>query len=101
MIVAIFRSRIRPEAMSDYTACTAAMRELATKMPGFISVKAYYAEDGEKVAVHQWESAEHLRAWMEHPEHLEAQRRGRQEFYEDFTVFILDEPQVKQFARSV
>jgi len=100
MIVTVLRSRIRPEAAEEYKACTAEMRKLAQSQPGFISVKAYYAEDGEKVAVHEWESAEHLQAWREHPEHVKTQQRGRNEFYEDYTVYVCDQPRTSRFSRQ-
>ena len=32
----------------------------------------------------EFESPEHLRAWREHPEHREAQRIGRERFYEEY-----------------
>jgi heme-degrading monooxygenase HmoA len=99
MIVTVLRSRIRAETREAYDACTAKMRELVQSQPGFISVKAYYAEDGEKVAIHECESAEHLRAWREHPEHVEVQQRGRDEFYEDYTVYVCDQPRVSRFSR--
>lgn len=100
LALTVLRSRIRQEAIDEYNACTARMRTLTGSMPGFISVKAYYAEDGEKIAIHEWESAEQLRAWMEHPEHVEAQQRGREEFLEDYTVYVFDGPLEKRFTRQ-
>eukprot|EP00439_Symbiodinium_sp_Y106_P089218 s1_g1754.t1 len=47
-------------------------------MPGFISWKGYFADDGERVSVHEWESAEALEAWRTHPEHLRVQELGRE-----------------------
>ena len=100
MIITVLRSRVRPQAVEAYKACTEEMRKLAQSQPGFISVKAYYADDGEKVAIHEWESAEHLRAWREHPEHVKAQQRGRDEFYEDYTVYVCDQPRESRFTRE-
>ena len=62
------------------------MHELAPQIPGFISIKGYTAEDGEEIDIVRFESEIALEAWRTHPEHLEAQRRGREEFYDHFFV---------------
>ncbi len=76
------------------------METLARSMPGYISDKAYFAEDGERVSIHEWESAEHLRAWRTHPEHVKVQKLGRQDFYESYTLYACDEPRTSRFARA-
>jgi heme-degrading monooxygenase HmoA len=100
MIVVVFRSRLRPNLGEDYVACSKRMREIAQSLPGFISVKGYTADDGERVSIHEWESAEHLRAWREHPEHVEAQERGRRDFYEAYSCYVLDQPREYRFSRD-
>jgi heme-degrading monooxygenase HmoA len=97
MIVAVFRSRIRPEALDAYNACAQKARKLAERQPGFVSVKSFYADDGEKVSIHIWESAEHLRKWRDHPEHVKIQQRGRKEFYETYSAYVCDKPRYYQF----
>jgi hypothetical protein len=41
------------------------------------------AEDGERLTLFEWESAETLRAGQTHPERLAVKALGRQTFYED------------------
>jgi heme-degrading monooxygenase HmoA len=62
MVVVGFRSRLRAEDADVFHAVAERMEALASAMPGFISYKDYVAEDGERVSIHEWESAEHLRA---------------------------------------
>ena len=100
MVVIVFRSRIRPENAERYYALADKLGEIARSMPGFISWKAYAAEDGERVPIHEWETAEHLRAWREHPEHLKAQALGREVFYEEYTSYVCDEPREARFSRK-
>ena len=97
MIVVIFRSRLRPGIESEYLTLSKKMLEIAESLPGFISVKGYTADDGEKVSIHEWESAQHLRAWREHPEHLETQERGRRKFFEEYSCYVCDEPRQYSF----
>ena len=97
MVVVIFRSRVRPESMSAYLELADEMAEIATSMPGFVSYKTYAAEDGESVSIHEWESEEQLRAWREHPRHVKAQQRGRDEFYEEYTLYVCNTPRESRF----
>src|SRR5438034_5293046 len=62
------------------------MHELVEQIPGFISIKAYTAEDGEEIDLVRFANEEALRTWKEQPDHLEAQRRGRDEFYDRYSV---------------
>ena len=81
MIVTVFRSRVKPEIQKKSTCSgSAACRALANKMPGFISHKAFVAEDGERVPIVECESGETQRAWRLHPEHVEAQKEGAEGF---------------------
>lgn len=100
MIVAIFRARVRPENAEEYYALADEMGEIARAMPGFISWKGYFAEDGERVSVHEWENAQALEAWRTHPEHLRIQELGRESFYDEYTLYVLDDPRTSKFVRT-
>ncbi len=100
MILVVFRTRVRPENEGSYYALVAEMEKLARAMPGFISEKTFRAEDGERVSVQEWESAEHVRVWREHPKHKAAQDAGRTTFYEEYALFVADSPRVSRFRRS-
>jgi len=89
MILTVFRSRMRPGFDSAVLEKIGArMYELATQMPGFISYKDFTAADGESVSLVEFESAESLLAWREHPEHKEAQRLGREQFFSEYQIQI-------------
>jgi heme-degrading monooxygenase HmoA len=79
-IITIFRNRLRPDA-DGYADEAVRMVEAAKAMPGFIEVKTYTADDGERVTIVGFESEKTQRAWREHAEHRVAQKRGRAEFY--------------------
>ncbi len=88
MILTVFRSRLKPEALEEYGVWAKRMSELAQTMPGYISHKVYTAEDGERVTIVEFESAEQQRAWATHPEHLAAMKKGRASFYADYRMQI-------------
>jgi heme-degrading monooxygenase HmoA len=89
MMVAVFRARRTPEGVGDeYKHWFAHMTELARQMPGYISHKAYVADDGERLTFFEWDSAEALRAWATHPEHVAVKKLGRQKFYAEYCAQV-------------
>ncbi len=100
MIVTVFRSRLRPGLQDEYVALVNRMRDLAVKMPGYISHKGFWAEDGERVTIVEFESEEAQRAWQMHPEHIEAQRQGRAKFYEEYDIKICELKRANSFKHK-
>jgi heme-degrading monooxygenase HmoA len=88
MIVTVFRSRLRPESLDEYGTWAARMSELARTMPGYVSHKSFTAEDGERVTIVEFESAEAQRAWALHAEHVQAKQRGRAAFYGEYKLQV-------------
>jgi heme-degrading monooxygenase HmoA len=92
MIVIVFRSRVRAGLEeADFAilgALGARMYALATAMPGFLSYKDFTAGDGESVSIVEFESAEALLAWREHPEHKEAQRLARERYLAEYRIQV-------------
>ncbi len=89
MVVIVFRARLKPEADQAALAQVGQrMYELASSMPGYVSYKDFAAEDGESVAIVEFESLETLAAWREHPEHQAAQQRGRNEFFSQYHIQV-------------
>lgn len=64
------------------------MSELARSMPGYISHKTFTAPDGERVTLAEFDTPENMRAWSTHPEHVEAKRRGRAQFYSEYDIKV-------------
>jgi heme-degrading monooxygenase HmoA len=88
MIVTIFRSRLRPENEAAYHTEAERIDALARTMPGFLGIKTFHADDGERVSIVEFESEETMRAWREHPEHRRAQQLGRELFYSEYQIQV-------------
>ncbi len=101
MIVTVFRSRLLPGVREEYLALAARMNELAKTMPGYISHKGFFADDGERVTVVEFESEEGMRAWRMHPEHRAAQKKGRENFYAEYSVQICQVTRESKFRREL
>jgi heme-degrading monooxygenase HmoA len=86
MYVVIFRAVIR-ELDDDYSQVAARMRDLALTRFGCIEFHAI-TEGRNEVALSYWPSEEAILAWKAHPEHILAQRAGRERWYESYSVQV-------------
>ena len=100
MFLVVFRNRKRADMdAAAYAADAARMADLARAQPGFVSFKSYTADDGEVIALSEWASEEAARAWGRHGEHLAVQGRGRDAYYQSYTLYACDAPRIHQFER--
>jgi heme-degrading monooxygenase HmoA len=86
--VIVFRSRLRPGVEEAYGRRVEEIYALAQQMPGLIAAKDFTAEDGERVAIVEFDTEEHLLAWRDLAEHRRAQGQGRETFYSAYSVQI-------------
>jgi heme-degrading monooxygenase HmoA len=84
----VFRSRLRPDVEAEYGPRAEQVYELAEAMPGFVSAKDFVADDGERLALIEFDSPAHLAAWRDHAEHRVAQEQGRSQFYSEYSLQI-------------
>lgn len=99
MVVTIFRSRLRPENEAEFQDLAGKMMKLAQSMPGFISYKVFVSEDGERCSIVEFESHEELVAWRNLPAHREAQRIGRERYYQEYTLHVTEPIGKSHFSR--
>jgi heme-degrading monooxygenase HmoA len=100
LIVVVFRAHRTAAGLDpDYAEQLKRMADLAVKMPGYVTHKAFVAEDGERLSLFEWESAETLRAWATHPEHLAVKALGREKFYEDYRLQVCETLRESTFTR--
>jgi heme-degrading monooxygenase HmoA len=88
MLITVFRSRLKPGIRDEYVAWVDQMDKLARTMPGYISHKGYFADDGERVTIVEFEHAEGLHAWRTHPEHIAVQKLAQEKYYVEYHAQI-------------
>jgi heme-degrading monooxygenase HmoA len=98
MLIVLFRSRLVPEP-EGYAEMADEMESLAKSMPGFIDMRAYTSEDGERLTVVWWEDEDTLRAWRTHARHLVAQQAGRERWYAYYDLEVAEVKRTKRFER--
>jgi heme-degrading monooxygenase HmoA len=89
-IVTVFRSRLRDDRAPGYEETAAAMERRARAMPGFVDFATFSADDGERVSVIVFASREAHDAWRDDPQHRAAQRRGRDDWYAEYTIHVCE-----------
>src|SRR5262249_11190032 len=88
MIVAVFRSRLNPGAQDEYGPMARRMSELVGDIPGYISHKAFVADDGERVTIVKFETKEAPREWRIHPQHGTAKRHAIESLFAQYKFQI-------------
>ncbi len=96
-IVTVFRSRLRADAGQDYVDTAAEMARLATTMPGLVDVKAFTADDGERLTLVTFTDEDSQRAWREQVDHRAAQQAGRDRFYAEYSLQVCETRRVLRF----
>jgi heme-degrading monooxygenase HmoA len=88
MIVTVFRSRLRPGVREEYVAMANRMNEIARTIPGYVSHKDFFSDDGERVAIVEFAHEKGQRAWQTNPEHRAAQKLAREKYYTDYHIQV-------------
>jgi heme-degrading monooxygenase HmoA len=88
MIVTVFRSRLRPGLREEYVALVEKIAAIARTIPGYISHKGFFADDGERVTIVEFEHEEGMHAWRTNPDHIAAKKLARTTYYTEYSVQI-------------
>lgn len=101
MFLVAFRNRKRADHdPAAYARDADAMEALAARQPGYLSFKSYTAQDGEVIALSEWESEEAALAWRREVSHARMQERGRAEYYESYTMFAGTPSRIRRFPAA-
>src|SRR5436190_15510467 len=99
MIVILFRSKLSASAADGYPEMAEEMETLARQMPGFVDIKAFKADDGERLTIVWWKDEETLQGWREQVRHRMAQRLGREKWYESYKIEVAQVVRQNAFER--
>lgn len=97
-IVTVFRSRLRPGVEAAYQVVADEMSRIVHSMNGFIDERFYVSSDDERVTIVRFADAQSQRSWAEEPDHVRAQRRGREEFYSWYDISVSEEKYGRTFS---
>lgn len=79
---------LRTEDCEGYAETAARMRELVEDVPGFLGYESARTPGGLGISVGYFRDAEAIAAWQQNLEHQEAQRRGRAQWYDSYSLHV-------------
>lgn len=85
---------------AEYGRTADRMVELAGSMPGFLGLESVRDAAGVGITVSYWESEKAIHHWQRHGEHLDAQRLGRERWYEQFEMRVCRVERAYGFRRG-
>lgn len=94
----IFTSR-RASEHEGYGEMADRMVELASGQAGFLGIESV-REGAIGVTVSYWDSLEAIDGWRKHVEHREAQRLGRDAWYDEYHVRVARVERARSFGRG-
>lgn len=83
---AVIFTSSRTEVAESYSEMAIKMVELAKQQEGFLGVESARSDTG--ITVSYWKSLEAIKQWKQNLDHLDAQRKGKSLWYENYTVRI-------------
>ena len=98
--IILFRSKLTDQAGEDYQAMNDELETLVRENPGFVDVKSYKAEDGERLTVVWWRDEDSLAEWRNLMRHREAQSIGSQKWYEYYEIDVATITRSRSFSRK-
>lgn len=84
----VFTSVASGEDDAGYQEMAARMQSLAEQQPGYLGVESTRGDDGVGITVSYWRDEESIRQWQAVAEHREAQRLGRDKWYQRFRLRV-------------
>ncbi len=100
MILSVFRSRLNHGHDAEYEEFVKSTSALAEQSPGFLGHKMFFAPDGERVTLVEFDSIENQRAWSLSAEHKAAAKAGRKNFYETYRIQVCEIMRDSTFIRE-
>jgi len=98
--VTVFRSRLSATAGDEYAAVADEMRARAGAVPGFVDFKTFTADDGERVSLITFDGPNSHAQWRDDVRHREAQRIGRDRFYDAYSIQVCECRRAYKFERA-
>lgn len=87
-VAVIFTSRRGAADGVGYAAAADAMDRLAAAQPGYRGMASARGEDGLGITISYWADEASAVAWRRHPEHAEIRQRGRDLWYDWYTLEV-------------
>ncbi|GAA4055195.1 antibiotic biosynthesis monooxygenase family protein [Nonomuraea soli] len=96
----IITSKLTSMDPEGYEVMNARMAELGRNWPGYLGRESVTRADGHELTVLYYRDEESIAAWKGDTEHLEAQRLGRERWYEYYDIQVARVERAYGFSRD-
>ena len=83
---AVIFTSLQNQTVEGYEEMSNKMEELAKQQPGYLGMESARNDIG--ITISYWESLDAIKHWKQQSEHLEAQKKGRNDWYNWYHVRI-------------
>lgn len=96
---AVVFTTVRTQEQDGYHETDARMEELVKNIPGYLGIDHAQTPGGLGITVGYFRDAEALTEWRTNAEHRAAQKRGRAEWYQDYSLHVAKVERSSGFTR--
>jgi heme-degrading monooxygenase HmoA len=94
-----FRDAMSAETLAEYETRAASLAVRAREAaPGFVDIKSFRAEDGERLTLVRFETMEQQKSWSADRVHLEGKRRGRSDYYAEYRIVVCEQVEEREWV---
>ncbi|MFI9580893.1 antibiotic biosynthesis monooxygenase family protein [Streptomyces sp. NPDC052236] len=79
---------VRPDGAEGYGETAQRMEDLVKEVPGFLGYESAKTPGGLAITVGYFRDEHSIATWQQNLQHQAAQRRGRAEWYDSYTVHV-------------
>ena len=83
-----------------YNETATRMESLAHNQPGFLGIESIEQGDGLELTISYWKDEQSIFDWKHNLEHLDAQRQGREKWYEGLEIRVARVERAYGFKKS-
>ncbi|WP_329911534.1 antibiotic biosynthesis monooxygenase family protein [Streptomyces sp. SP18BB07] len=91
---------VRTQEQDGYAETNARMEELVKDIPGYLGMDHAQTPGGIGITVSYFRDADALTRWRDDLEHRAAQKRGRAEWYQSYTLHVAKVERSSGFTRA-
>ena len=95
---AVIFTSTHTDHIEGYSEMASKMEDLASQQKGYLGMDSAKSDVG--ITVSYWESLEDIKNWKTHSEHLLAQQKGREQWYNWYNVRICKVEKEYEFNRG-
>lgn len=94
----LFTTRLTGRDGAGYEATSDRLVELAQHQPGFLGLESVRGADGVGITISYWRTPDDAEAWRDVAVHRDAQRAGRERWYERYELRVCRVESARSFA---